>query len=627
MGQSSKLLDGNFFFAKENKYDYGESALYRFEIFFHSSLANLNSIGLRELSITRVFERDAISVAYYPSLGLEFKNPILPSIAGIDLYETFRYQKNFDLQYTRIIHDKYLINCKLSNYFEHFSRDDVEFVYADTLAYIYKKSLISKTLNWTLDFDVKWRFLKWSSIGIATDGLLSFDEKKIEKNYPRRLSKKLFDIYLNIYLTDKYKFAFEYGNLNDYYASFSWKNEFNDFTLEAMTRFSYYPGKNENIFYSLIGLKATYSDFTFYVSANRSLNSVKVFSLSELTEKGVGEIGFGKYDYNKIIAGVSLNIYPKSALKIEVNEFTSVDKIFSAYTDVYLTFPIAAAKIKNITKEKLELIPEIYLPELSGEFFLSQSVEVMPNEEKEIFFYYSFESPLKEDAYAKIGSLSARLRSRNSIFFEKTIPILILDKNSWDGKVANLKYFVLAEMSKMEGYGKKILNEYRDSISKVDSKLLKFYQAKILYDNIVNHISYVSDPRAITDRVQYPSETLLKKGGDCDDFSVLFAALFESVGIQCSFIDYIKENEPSHITIMFDTELEPAEYHMITTNEQKIFIKRNSYGKETIWIPLEVTETKNFDESWQTGSKTFYIEGIYNNGLKKGNVRIVDIGK
>ena len=74
-------------------------------------------------------------------------------------------------------------------------------------------------------------------------------------------------------------------------------------------------------------------------------------------------------------------------------------------------------------------------------------------------------------------------------------------------------------------------------------------------------INYVIDPAsAFTDTrgtsavdfLQFPYQTLLYHGGDCDDLSILNCALLEVLGIETAFITC-----PGHIFIAFDSGLSP----------------------------------------------------------------------
>jgi len=67
-----------------------------------------------------------------------------------------------------------------------------------------------------------------------------------------------------------------------------------------------------------------------------------------------------------------------------------------------------------------------------------------------------------------------------------------------------------------------------------------------LIDKIVTwvrtHLRYIGDP-ATSEWVQTPEITLAMRGGDCDDLSVLVAAMAHAVGIPARFISISKDGE------------------------------------------------------------------------------------
>jgi len=77
-------------------------------------------------------------------------------------------------------------------------------------------------------------------------------------------------------------------------------------------------------------------------------------------------------------------------------------------------------------------------------------------------------------------------------------------------------------------------------------------------------LNYVIDPttpykelsanKAALDYLQFPYQTLVYKGGDCDDLSIMYAAVLESVGIKTAFITI-----PGHIYMAFDLDMEEEE--------------------------------------------------------------------
>jgi transglutaminase-like putative cysteine protease len=52
----------------------------------------------------------------------------------------------------------------------------------------------------------------------------------------------------------------------------------------------------------------------------------------------------------------------------------------------------------------------------------------------------------------------------------------------------------------------------------------------------------LSEEAGIPDSLNYPYQTLFYRGGDCDDLSILFCSLMESLGVASAFITV-----PGHI--------------------------------------------------------------------------------
>ena len=117
-------------------------------------------------------------------------------------------------------------------------------------------------------------------------------------------------------------------------------------------------------------------------------------------------------------------------------------------------------------------------------------------------------------------------------------------------------------------------------------------------------IRYVVDPKTpytelsqkktSVDFLQFPRQTLEYKAGDCDDLSILYAALLESVGIKTAFITV-----PGHIFMAFGLDVAPDEAKRgFFEADDLVFIGNTS------WIPLEVTERAGgFTQAWEKGAK------------------------
>ncbi|MFN5619764.1 MAG: tetratricopeptide repeat protein [Flavobacteriales bacterium] len=123
-------------------------------------------------------------------------------------------------------------------------------------------------------------------------------------------------------------------------------------------------------------------------------------------------------------------------------------------------------------------------------------------------------------------------------------------------------------------------------------------------------LAYSSDPNQgyanlslrteLKDFLQFPLETFVRKGGDCDDLVALYGALLESGGVSAAYIDV-----PGHVMVAFDCGVKSsqmAEYGL-TAGEVIVMSDR-------VWIPIEATKigTTGFFSAWKAASERYYRE-------------------
>lgn len=131
------------------------------------------------------------------------------------------------------------------------------------------------------------------------------------------------------------------------------------------------------------------------------------------------------------------------------------------------------------------------------------------------------------------------------------------------------------------------------------------YQALGLYG-----IKYVVDPASsyadfseqagAVDFLQFPRQTLEYRSGDCDDLSILYAALMESVGIETAFVTV-----PGHILTAVALGMTPDE-------AERTFSRLDRYivDKGTVYIPVETTMFgSGFNAAWAEGARQWRLAG------------------
>lgn len=117
-------------------------------------------------------------------------------------------------------------------------------------------------------------------------------------------------------------------------------------------------------------------------------------------------------------------------------------------------------------------------------------------------------------------------------------------------------------------------------------------------------IGYVPDPKtpyiqfvknaAAIDFLQFPRQTLSYKSGDCDDLTVLYAALLSAASVDTALVTV-----PEHIYLAFALDL-PAESAARFLGGSEDLIVRDGRA----WMPLEVTLVReSFLSAWQEGAR------------------------
>ena len=106
--------------------------------------------------------------------------------------------------------------------------------------------------------------------------------------------------------------------------------------------------------------------------------------------------------------------------------------------------------------------------------------------------------------------------------------------------------------------------------------------------------SQLSEDTSSLDFIQFPNQTLAYKAGDCDDITILYSALLESVGIETAFI-----TAPGHIYMAFNLDM-PSEAAERLFNDTDELIFRD----DETWVPIEITLVDDgFLKAWQIGAK------------------------
>jgi tetratricopeptide (TPR) repeat protein len=98
----------------------------------------------------------------------------------------------------------------------------------------------------------------------------------------------------------------------------------------------------------------------------------------------------------------------------------------------------------------------------------------------------------------------------------------------------------------------------------------------------------------VADYIQFPLQTLQYRGGKCSDFSVLYASLFEALGIETAFITI-----PGHIYVAVALQMGPDDARKFFQHPDDLI-----FQNDKAWVPIEITLREGgFMKAWELGAK------------------------
>jgi hypothetical protein len=599
---------------------------------YGDEFANSSTSNLYLISLSKKLGNHFITVRYTPGYQKEFvfnngQSIILQDSSTQSLDSKFTYKELFGLGYSYKFLENVSAGFSLRYFTQQFNQESVLPVFSDTV-YLIRESQIENANFWRGDLGINYSPSDILSLSLSSINLLDLNENNVDPGiapYEIRRQKgaligisykpfERFDFNL-LYETDN---AFQVG-LNGFLNAFSGKIGIGITAFHDHYQTPYMAGIVPAIsFYSkLFGI---------------SLSGVKYFSnrnvsqpLSTFSEEGINNILNNRYSYDKAVLTLTFTLNTISEKTVEFLDAKILNDIYPTLTDNYLTQPFAKGKVVNLTDHFITIKPSSKIEGVNKDKIESPLVKIPPKDTVEIPFY-----TIIPESYDKIKAGISYVdfylnTTENNPDDQLQRPILVNGINAWDGKVIYLRYFIKRDLQYSMDYSKNILSNYKSELDTLSYAISIFYKAKILFNNFVKKLVYTATPRAESDYVQFPHETMKLKGGNCDDLSVCYSSLLESVGIQTALVDYKPENGIGHVNVLVNTQLSPEQARLITKNDSKYFIRKNDNGVDEVWIPIETTSLTNFETAWGLGAQKFDNDALNKLGIAKGNVQIVDV--
>ena len=599
---------------------------------YGGEFSNITTSNLYMISLSKRIGDHYLSLRYTPGYQKDFvfnngQSIVLHDSSVQSLDSKFTYKELFGLGYSYRFTGNLSAGFTLRYFTQEFNQESVLPVFSDTL-YLIRESQVEKANYWRGDLGLYYSPSDKFSLSVSSINLMGVDENNVDTTVaPYEIRKPKGALVGLSYSPIKQlglNLLFETGGsfqagLNNFFTAFGGTIGLGITAFHDISQAPYFAGIVPAITFSSKMFGITFSGVKYF--SNRNISH----SLSDFTDNGINNLLNTRYSYDRafVTFTLTLNTIPETTIEfLDANILTS---IYPALTDHYLNKPFATGTVVNLTNKPLTVKPSSKIEGINNDGIESPSVVIGPKDTASIPFYTIIPQSFNKEK-AGISYVVFNVKTEKSDADAKLQkPILVNGINMWDGKVINLRYYIKRDYQFSMNYAKNILSRYKNELDTLSYALSMFYEAKIIFNNFVKDLVYTSNPRAEADYVQFPHETIKLKGGNCDDLSVCYSSLLESVGIQTALVDYKPVNGIGHVNVLVNTQLSPGQARLITMNDSKYFIRKNESGADEVWIPVETTSLTNFDKAWDLGTQKFNEDAINNLGLAKNTVEIVDV--
>lgn len=334
-----------------------------------------------------------------------------------------------------------------------------------------------------------------------------------------------------------------------------------------------YGGKGSAYYYVLPELRAG-------IYAGYKVNNYSPASLKQGVEAGISL----KYNFSK-------GLFGSSAIKLIDEDEIVAGPLFPVFYSRYSDHSFGNVTFVNNEKNDIKDV-EVYVyieqfmsnPDLSVKYDVIKMGETFDAELKAFLNENILNNLMASKADAKViinyNSLGKRIST------EYVIELNALSRNSmtWDDDRAAAAFVSPHDASALF-FAKQVKAIVDREFTSAKPENLQV--AAALFGALKSYgLNYVVDPTsAFTDNVgtssvdflKFPYQTLIYRGGDCDDLTILNCALFEALGIDTAMITV-----PGHIFMAFDSGLTDKE---LSKFPDEMYIVHE--GK--VWVPLEIT--------------------------------------
>ncbi|MGB9773735.1 MAG: hypothetical protein ACPL4I_06940 [Bacteroidota bacterium] len=585
----------------------------------------------------RFLESNALAFRYSPGVTLSFHLPdtntiLIPDSVKIPLDKSMSFRDVAELAYAKQITPDISLGIAFRTFQEEISMKKIFYVLDAGNQFVAQTADSTYTRwTWLADLGVKWQYSPSILFGAATRNLLRLSDRMLPSDL-RSLSFRMPRILrIGAAYSPIPNLLLALDMDTEKHAVLGWEYQLpHNIALRQSTHIDATTsrivpaiGLGIGWSYRFVELNAAWLHFT----DQRLRNSQASFV--DFETEGISNLVMNSFTDDRIVFSLKV-AFGKAHEPVARIEDIELTDIYPSMYYVYAYRPVGRARVRNLTGEPVRVRLSFMINDLMNAPTETKPEIIPAHGLLEIPFTALFKESITREQETSLRAAEIAVESSPEVPFEDRaqVQIVVHGRNDWDGDPHTLQYFVTPTDPAVLAFSRSALEKYKTLIDTSDPRLNTFLRSQILFSEFANRLTYVNDPRLSDDRVQYPAETISLKGGDCDDMSVAFASILESVGIASAFVDIVPPEDPenAHVFIMFDTGLPPKLGSLISDNPKRYVIRKNSRGEDRIWIPLETTEvTKGFESAWKLGAEEYFENVELKSGLIKGWVHVIDI--
>lgn len=572
-----------------------------------------------------------IGVRYSPGFSLEFIVPTTFQSAGgqrIAFDKRITYRELYALGYAYQMTPTVAIGVS-ARFREELINDTQPLFDKDTVLRV--RTFDYNANSWNMNFGIQWSPDPEWNVGIVAKNLF----KMTETEFPTELQSYALRTTKSVRIGTSYKpssvvsFSLDLDSQRQGGFGMEW-NVTHSFQFRQGTFFGAQYTPFVAAFSTGFGwqFESTRLDLSYLHFFNRTTRTST--TIEDFVSDGVKDIAFNQFTQNQVMLTLSVPLGRTKEVLAKIENVDISTEVFPSSYQIHAYRPLGKARVRNISQKPIEARVSFFVDQYMDAPTETKPYYVEPGSSIDVPFTAIFNDAIKfvPNMVLRAAEVFVKASPTEGYDDKSQAKLIIRGRNDWDGDALSLRYFITPDDPDLLRFTRTVMSQNKDSLVRTSRQFEKFRSAALLFNEFSSRLTYVNDPRNSKDRVQFPSETMALRGGDCDDMAVCFSSLLSSIGIATAFVDVVPpdRSHDAHIFMLFDTGVPATQANLVSDNPKRYVIRKNERGEETAWVPLETTViTDGFQKAWEVGAKEYFNHVEVELGVVRGWVRLVDV--